>query len=59
MLTIVAPQEVAAVGPGSTGSTGGAKLGWWLTSSGVIGLCVVLAGATLILARRRDPLSEI
>ncbi len=58
-LTIVSTQEVAALGTGSTGSTGGAKLGWWLTSSGVFGLCLVLAGAALILARRRDPLSEI
>jgi uncharacterized repeat protein (TIGR01451 family) len=58
MITVVASDhQAAASGPGSWRN--GADLGWWLTGSGALGLFLVLAGAALIVARRRDPVSEL
>jgi uncharacterized repeat protein (TIGR01451 family) len=58
-LTIVAAPEAAAPGTRPGGLAAHGELGWWLTGSGAIGLFLVLAGATLVLARRRDPLSDL
>ncbi len=59
LLTIVGEPAPLDPGPGPAGLTARGELGWWLTSSGAIGLFFVLAGAALILARRREPLSDL
>ncbi len=58
-LTIEAGPAPVGPGPGPAGLAARGELGWWLTSSGAIGLFFVLAGGALILARRREPLSDL
>jgi hypothetical protein len=58
-LTIEAGPAPVGPGPGAAGLAARGELGWWLTGSGAIALFFVLAGAALILARRREPLSDL